>query len=229
MKQFAIAFASFGCFFLASCATKFTQAQKDALATVSISPTEVKSGAYLQPNGADRQAADSATMSGTSSGAGALGGLVGALVGESIAASQNAIFKGKSKQHFDAVAKNTPEISRPVNSKLGGSIKSDTFFAPRLRSDSPNRFTSKVISYGLVRSGKQDDGTLLLTPQVAIEISLKDASGKKLVGRNYIGTGYNHPITRYASDQAELRKGYELAAGFAVDQFASDLSKKTAE
>lgn len=229
MKQFAIAFASFGCFFLASCATKFTQAQRDALATVSISPTEVKSGAYSQPDGGDRKAANAATQSGATAGAGALGGLVGALVGESIAASQNAIFKGKSKQHFDAVAKNTPELSKPVNSKLGGAIKSDAFFAPRLRSDSPNHFTSKIISYGLVRSGKQDDGTLLLAPQVDIEITLKDASGKKLVGRNYTGTGYNHPITRYASDQAELRKGYELAVGFAVDQFAADLSKKTAE
>ncbi len=116
-----------------------------------------------------------------------------------------------------------------MTSKLKADLKDDRFFGSRLRENSPNQIISEVTSYGLVRSGKGDDDNLLLTPKVAIKFALTDAAGKKLAGKTYLGTGYNHPITKYASNPAETKKGYEMAIRVAVDQFTSELALKSAE
>jgi len=229
MKTTAILTAAIGSFLLSSCASKFTAAQREALSTVAVAPVSVKSDAYSEPYGGDRGAASNAALTGTSSGTGAIGGVVGSLVGESIAASQNGIFKAKNKQYFPAIKGNTPEISGPIGKKLGADLKADPFFGSRLRESSPNQITGNVTSYGLVRSGKGGDGNLLMTPRVIIDLALRDAGGKKLVGRNYVGTGYNHPVTKYASDAGETRTGYEMAIRVAIDQFTSELSRKSAE
>lgn len=207
---------------LSSCATKFTAAQKASLTSVAISGVTIRDEAYSDPSGADHAAATNTTMA-------TGGGVIGALIGQSVAATQNSIFKGKSKQHFAAVKANTPEISSLLSEKLAGGIKNDPFFGQRLRGTSPNLIKSEVIRYGLVRSGKQDDGTLLLTPQVSVSFTLHGADGKKMAGRNYSGTGYNHPVGKYAGDRNELRKGYEMAAKVAVDQFTADLARMAAE
>ncbi|MDP4624711.1 MAG: hypothetical protein NWT08_06180 [Akkermansiaceae bacterium] len=168
-------------------------------------------------------------MVGATSGTGALGGLVGSLVGESIAATQNNIFKGSNKQYFQAVKSNMPDLDKPIYTSLRQSIKGDSFFGSRLRESSTNTFTSRVTSYGLARSGKADDGNLLLTPRIAIDLRLKDSEGKTLAGRTYIGTGYNHPITTYASNAAETSKGFKMAIQVAIDQFYAELAQKTKE
>jgi len=207
---------------LSSCATKFTAAQKASLTSLAIADVKVRDGAYSEPSGADRAAATNTTMA-------TGGGLIGALIGESVAASQNSIFKGKSKQHFGAVKGNTPEISPIVSKTVGSGIKNDPYFGQRLRISSPNLIQSEVVSYGLVRSGKQDDGTLLLTPMVSVKFTLNGADGKKMAGRNYAGTGYNHTVEKYAADRNELRKGFEMAAKVAVDQFTADLARMAAD
>lgn len=229
MKPSLLAIATICSLFLSSCASKFTAAQKEQLSTVAISPVSVADKAYKEPDGGDRAAANAAGMSGASAGAGALGGLVGALVGESIAATQNSVFKGKSKQYFESVKANTPEAAQYVQTQLKKSIKEDAFFGSRLRDSSTNTFTTKLISYGLVRSGKEQDGDLLLTPQVALDIRLKDSAGKNLAGGLYTGTGHNHPIETYASNRAETRKSFELAVEKAISSFNQALDLKTAD
>lgn len=229
MKSSLLAIATICSLFLTSCASKFTAAQKEQLSTVAISPVSVADKAYKEPDGGDRAAANAAGMSGATAGAGALGGLVGSLVGESIAATQNSVFKGKSKQYFEAVKSNTPEPAQYVQTELKKSMKSDAFFGTRLRNSSPNTFTSKVISYGLVRAGKGQDGNLMLTAQVTLDIRLKDSAGKNLAGGLYTGTGHNHPIETYASNRAETRKSFELAIEKAVSSFNQALDLKTAD
>ena len=214
---------------LPSCATKFTAAQREALSTVAIAPTVVKSDAYAEPYGGDRQGASMAGMVGVSSGTGAIGGLVGSLVGETIAATQNNLFRGKSKGQFDAVQKNTPNIGPILNTKLVSGLKQERFFSARLRDVSPNSITSQITSYRLVRSGKDKSGELLLSPQVIVELVLKDAAGKKLAGGAYVGTGYSNPISVYATHAAKTKEGYEIASKMAVDFFTTALDKQTAE
>lgn len=213
---------------LSSCASKFTAAQRESLSTIAIAPVVMHKDAYSEPDGGDRAAANAAAQSGVNANAGALGGLVGSLVGESIAATQNSIFKGKSKQHFAAVKSNTPDMGGTVSLNLKSSLREDGFFGPRLRESAPSEVTANITSYGLVRSGKGDDGNLLLTPSVIMDIHLKDAEGKKLAGRRYIGSGYNQPITTYASSAAETKKGFQLATQVAIDQFTSEVSRKAA-
>ena len=213
---------------LPSCAPKFTAAQRESLSSIAIAPVVVERDAYTDPYGGDRGVASAAAQSGTSAGAGALGGLVGSLVGESIAATQNGIFKGESKQHFVSVKSNTPDMGDTVSKKLKSSLREDEFFGSRIRESASTKVTANISSYGLVRSGKNGDGDLLLTPRVIIDLRLKDAEGKTLAGRNYIGTGYNHPITKYAADAAETRKGFQMATQVAIDQFTSEVTRKAA-
>lgn len=168
-------------------------------------------------------------MVGVSSGTGAIGGALGALIGESIAATQNSMFRGENQGSFAAVQTNTPKVGPILNDKLQSSLKKDAFFGPRLRKTSPNPITSKVILYRLVRVGKDQSGQLLLAPQVVTEIQLNDATGKKLAGGAYVGTGTPHPIAVYANSASKAKEGYESAAKMAVDSFASALAQKTAE
>lgn len=207
---------------LSSCATKFTARQKASLTSVAISDVSVRDGAYSQPSGADRAAVTNTAIA-------TGGGLVGLLIGESIAATQNNIFKGNNKQYFETVKSNTPEISAIVSRTLGSGIKNDPFFGQRLQSSSPNLVKSEVVRYGLVRSGKQDDGTLLLTPLVSVSFTLHGKDGKKMAGKNYMGTGYNHPVEKYSKDRKEIIKGYEMATRVAVDQFTADLARMAAD
>lgn len=227
MPTLSLKIAACSLLLLPSCASKFTAAQRDALSTVAIAPTAVNPNAYAEPYGGDQQAASQAGMVGVTSQTGALGGLVSSLVGQSIAATQDNMFRGKSKGSFGAVQTNTPQVSPLLNTKLTNGVKGMPFFASRVRAVSPNSITSKITSYRLVRNGKGADGELLLVPQIIVEMGLKDASGKSLAGGTFVGTGFPNPISVYASSAAKSREGYESAAKIAVGQFTTVLEQKT--
>jgi hypothetical protein len=212
---------------LPSCASKFTAAQREALSTVAIAPTRVNPNAYAEPYGGDRQAANQAGLVGVTSQTGAMGGIVGALVGNTIAATQDNMFRGKSKGSFGAVQANAPQVGPLVNTKLTNGVKENAFFASKVRTVSPNSITSKVTSYRLVRNGKSADGELLLVPSIIVEMALTDATGKSLAGGTFGVTGYANPISVYASSAAKSKEGYELAAKMAVAQFTTVLEQKT--
>ncbi len=218
--------AAFIGYFLPSCATKFTAAQREELSTLAISPVEVPGNAYSEPYGGDRQAASSAGMVGVTSGTGAIGGAVGSLVGEAIAATQDNMYRGSHKNQFDEVQHNTPQVGAILETKLKSAFKADPFFGSRLRNDSPNKVVSKVTSYRLVRGGKDKDGELLMMPQIVAEIKLSDGSGKMLAGGTYVGSGYQNLTSVYAESAAKTKEGYEFAAKMAVDSFTTLLAKK---
>lgn len=114
-----------------------------------------------------------------------------------------------------------------LNKSLEARLASDSFFRTKVRASSPNSVTSNITSHQLVRMGPAEDGVLYLVPQIVSEISLNDASGKSLIKGIYIGVGSPNPITVYASSPAKSREGYEAAARMAVQNFMTDLSKKT--
>ncbi len=215
--------------FLTSCATKFTTAQLAELSTLAIMNTNVQSNAYAEPDGGDRQMAASAGVAGVNSQAGAIGSVVVSLIGESIAATQNSLYRKNNKHLFGAVQRNTPAVGGILNAQLVTSMKKEPFFGSRLRKVSPNYIKSSITSYRLVRSGKDQSGDLLLTPQLVADMELFNASGKKLAGGTYLGTGYSHSIAEYAGSAKKTKEGYELAARIAVDQFTTALAQKVAE
>ena len=190
--------------FLASCANKFTPAQREALSTVAIARTVVKSDAYSEPFGGDSQTAAAVPLA-------TGGGIIPALIGESIAATQDNLFRGNKKSLFGSVQTNTPQVGKIMDAKLEDGLGSEPFFKSRLRPTSPNCITSTINSYRLVRVGKAN-GELLFAPQIIVEMSLNDATGEALAWGTYVGTGYNHPIEVYAANAAKSKEGYELAA-----------------
>jgi len=215
---------------LTSCATKFSAAQRAELTTVAIAKTEMEGDAYSDPSGADIQLRQSFSQSGVNAQAGAAGGLVGALIGESVAATQNAIFKSKNKSYFPAIARNAPKnISDLMTKNLQNAMKEDAFFGPRLKASSSSVVTSKVNSYQLVRTGKDKNGDLLLTAQVISEIRLLDTNGKKMFGGTYPGVGRDsYTASQYASDPIKSKQVYDSATGNAVNTFMTVLATKTA-
>jgi hypothetical protein len=229
MKLETLTAVALSALLLSSCATKFTPEQRAALATVSVAPTEVPGDAYSEPYGGDRAGAANAGMIGVTSGTGALGGVVGSLVGETIAATQDNAYRSSNKEKFAAVQKNTPQVGPIMTSNLKKGMKNDGFFGSRLRDDSPNLVTSKVTSYRLMRSGKNDDGELLFSPQIVVEIQLKDGTGKSLAGGTYTGSGYPNITSVYAGSAAKTKEGYEFAAKTAADAFSATLAQKLAD
>lgn len=229
MKFYQILTTAGSLIILSSCATKFTSAQRDSLNTVAVTTTTVKNDAYAPPYGGDRKNANMAGMAGVTSGTGAIGGVVGSLVGESIAATQNNLFKSKNQQHFAAVQKNTPAVGPILNTQLVNGLKQDHFFSKRIRSNSTNLITSEIHNYQLVRCGKNNNGELLLAPQIIANISLKDASGNNLSSGTYVGIGHTDLITVYATNPTKTKQGYEVASKIAVESFLKALSQKTAE
>lgn len=213
---------------LASCASKFTPAQRAGLATVAVAQTEVYPDAYEEPYGGDVQARNAAS---NVQGAGILGPLVGMAVGGAISGTQNANFKGHNKGYFAAVQKNAPgDLGTVLNKKLKESLKADPFFRNRLTPSSGNLVNSKITSYRLLRTGKNDDGELLFTPEIYTEIQLKDVAGKTLAGKTYVGTGFSgHLISEYASSPTLEKEVFTAAANNAVIGFMADLAIKTAE
>lgn len=213
---------------MSSCATKFTPAQRDALSTVMVSSAMTKDKAYQEPDAGDRGAVQSSSMAGVSSGTGAIGGALGSIIGESIAATQDAMYDSKNKQHYSAVKTGSPDVGKMVTSELTGMLREDEFFKSRIRQTSPNQFKAEVINYGLVRATKTKEGVVQMQPQVAVKFSLVDGSGKVLHSHTSVGTGYHHPIDVYAKDRKIMADSYAIAADIAVSHFLLSLGKKTA-
>ena len=215
--------------FLSSCATKFSAAQREALSTVAIRPTEVQSKAYSEPFGGDEAARDRAAASGA--GGGMIGALVASAVANGIAGTQNSMFRDSSGKHFPAVQRHVPgNLANLVNSELTQSMKSDRFFGPRVRGSSANTVTSTITSYNLMRSGKTGSDELLFSPRVVVYCSLTDGAGKNLFTSSATGVSPSaYSISEFAADPSKSKAGYAMAASRAVDTYMASLAAKTAD
>ncbi len=209
-----------------SCASKFTPAQKDALSTVSVSKGSVGSDSYEDPYGGDLAARNAGS---NVHGAGALGVLVGAAVGASIAGTQNNMFVSSNKAHFDAVKRNTPsDLGDIMSTSLNEALKKDSFFSNRLKETSGNTFASQITTYRLIRIGKNDRGELVFSPEIYVDIALKNASGKTIFEKSVIGNGVgSYPISEYANSSKKSREAYTSSVNDAVANFMLQLSAKT--
>ena len=219
--------AAIAALLLASCATKFTPAQRDALSTVAISKGTSAPDACKDPYGGDVAMRDS---SANIPGAGVLGPIVGLAVGGAIAGTQNNMFVGKNQGYFAAVRKNTPNnLGEMMTAKLKSAFKGDSFFGPRLKDRSPNIVSSQITAARLVRIAKNPSGELLMAAEIYATLALKDNTGKDIAGgRSYIGRGISAAtVAEYAASPQKLRKTYDDALQNAIVQFTSELAAKT--
>jgi len=109
-------------------------------------------------------------------------------------------------------------------------LKKDNFFGSRLRQNSPNVFRSTIISQRLQRTGKAENGDLLLSSMVITEIQLLDAKGKSLFRGTCSGnSGESHTASQYAQDHAKSQRVYKNAVETAVLTFMGALALKTVE
>jgi hypothetical protein len=154
--------------------------------------------------------------------------LVGLAVGSAIAGTQNSMFESASAQHFTAVRKNTPaDLVKLFEGELLAEMKANSFASSRLRSTSDNQVITKVDSHRLVRVSKNDDGDLLLTPEIFAVIELRDGSGKKLAGGHYRRFGNEmHTIKDYATKPALVKAAYKETFRLLSQDFSAALSSK---
>jgi hypothetical protein len=215
--------------FLASCATKFTAAERESLATVAIARTTLDKDAYHHPYGGSLAARTAGASAGN--GGGAIGAMLGSLIGEGIAATQNNMFQKNNAAHVATVERNTPrEGDKYLFDALGRDLKKDAFFSSRLRPDAPARITSTMVGYGIMRADAPGADDLRFSANVVTKIVLVDATGKKLLGSQYSGSSTTHrTIAEYAGNPAIIRKDFDEASGVAVQAFLKDIAKKTAE
>lgn len=211
----------------ASCASKFTTAERESVSTVSIARTTLGKDAYQRPYGGSQAAREAGVAAGT--GGGAIGAMAGLLIGESIAATQNSMFQSKNSAHVSTIERNTPrEAAKYLFDALGRDLKKDAFFSSRLKSDSPSRISSTVLRYGIMRTGEAN-GEMGFRMNVVAKIELINGSGKKLAGRQYLGaSAVNRTIADYAAHPALIRGDFDTASDSAVDAFLKDITKKAA-
>lgn len=210
---------------LTSCSTKFTAAQKASLSSIAIAPASVKSGAYQEPHGGSSTSGMPVPVVPGNPAAGAVGGLLGQLVIEGISAAQDEMFENKHEGSFPAVEKNTPQMPPLVDDALKRQLTGDAFYGPRLSPSGSSRIETEVLSYGLVRTGKQDK-EILLTPAVTCKFSLKDPSGKVLLSQTHLGAAESKPIQWYASSRSNTHSAYDTAVGIASLLFTDQLKKR---
>jgi hypothetical protein len=212
---------------LSSCASRLTPAQRAELSTVAIERPTVDSNAYEEPYAGDIEMRNNAANAAGASG-GALGALIGSAIGSGIAGTQNNNFQRDNKAYVAAVKKNTPtDLDQAFAKKLKVSMNGYSFFRGKVVDNSSNLVTSYVSCYRLVRAAKNDQGTIIFTPEIYVDIKLKDSKGKKLVGGSYVGTSVGAaPIADYANNSVRTKQAFDTCVSDAVSHFMGDLDAK---
>lgn len=218
---------------LSSCSTKFTEAERQTLSTVSIARTTTAGDAYNKPYGGSAGARQAAGQAGVNANAGAIGGAVGALIGEAIAAVQDSNFQRGNGPAIATVEKNTPrDVDKMFNEVMTDGLKKDAFFGSRITQTSPNVFTSSVTSYGLNRNdlASMHQDQIRFSPHVSVKIELTTAAGKKIVaGYAHGDATAHHSISEYAQYPGALRQDFKEAASVAQQNFLKEMARRTAK
>jgi hypothetical protein len=162
-----------------SCSQNWSEAQKSQLSTVSVSEPSVKAGAMKDASGIDSP--NAATTVPMATGGGLIPALIGVAIDAGVTAHQRSQFE---KQYGQQLGKVNASVPKTVDKKLRASaekmLRGDEFFGPRLKNDSPNRFSAELTSYGLERFHRTNDETHL-GAGVNVLVRLNDANGEKLL------------------------------------------------
>ena len=230
MTRFSILLASSALLSLGftSCSGPWSEEQKNALSTVSITPP-----AHAEDSRKGSNVVEQST--GGSTGAIAVGGgLIPALIGVAVDAGINAHRKGEFEERHgsieDAAAamdKSVPnDIGKRLRDKMTAQLKNDASFGPRLRPTSPNRFDGELYSYGLVARDTIDD-----VPQIGARLQariwLEDAEGETPLDVTKIANSSStFPATTLMSQSKFVEQLFDEACSDFARQVQDEVDKK---
>ena len=205
-------------FAFSSCSQDWSEAQKSQLSTVALSQPSVRAGAMKNASGIDSP--NASTTVPVATGGGALPALIGMAIDAGVTAHQSSQFE---KQYGHQLGQVNASVPRTLEKKLRASaekmLRNDEFFGPRLKNDSPNRFSGELVTYGLERFHRTDDETHL-GATLTVQVKLTDASGKALLEQPIMARSNNSiKVGELAANPKKVDGLFEEAA----DNFAAQL------
>ena len=230
---------------LSSCATgvkhhrAFTEAQREALSSISVPQTEFVAGAYQSPkNGTSNPKygeGDGLRQMGVAAGVGgaggALGGIVGALIGEAAGSIKEHTAVNDATAYYPLVKQTAPQnLDAVYHQKLKASLKRNRFFSSRIQENGENQITSTILAYRLKYNGPDAYANATFIATVVARVELKNVNGKTVAGGVYEGESKTpYRLSAYAKKDGPSQKSYEEAASQSVLSFLGDMSDKTRE
>jgi hypothetical protein len=197
---------------LASCAPRWTEAQRSSLSTLAVSPS-IASNAYSAPRGSDNAQAPVVVAGGGSFASGAAMGAGAQLGVEIVAAVQQKMF---TSRYADAIAKAPGTVPADLSSRLrqrvAKKLASHAFFHDKIRENSSNRLQVIVENYHYARAGKAN-GEILMTPMLTGRFELVNASGEKLLAQRFFGVSPSHqrPLPDFVRDKKLASQAFDEA------------------
>ncbi|MGB1131371.1 MAG: hypothetical protein ACPG4K_15060 [Haloferula sp.] len=211
-------------FIFTSCSGPWSEEQKNALTTVSITPPTHAENSRKGSNVVEKSTAGS--MGAAAMGGGLIPALVGVAIDASVTAHRKSEFEEKHGTIEDAAAamdKSVPsDIGMRLRNKLTVQLKNDAFFGPRLRKTSPNRFDGELYTYGLVACDTIED-----VPQIGARLQariwLEDANGETPLDVTKIAeSSSTFPATTLMSQPKRVEQLFDEAC----DDFARQIQEE---
>lgn len=197
---------------LASCAPRWTEAQRSSLSTLSVAPS-IAPNAYTPPRGSDNAQAPVMVTGGGSFASGAAVGAGTQLGVEIVSAVQQKMFTGR---YADAIAKAPgtvpPDLALRLRHGVSRKLASHAFFQNKIRENSPNRLSVMVDNYHYARAGKAN-GEILMTPMLTGRFQLVNASGETLLTQQFFGVSpsYQRPLPDFVRDKKLASQAFNEA------------------
>ena len=204
---------------LASCAPRWTEAQRSSLSTLAVSPS-IGPKAYSAPRGSDNAQAPVVVAGGGSFASGAAVGAGVQLGVEIVSAVQQKMF---TSRYADAIAKapgSVPaDLSLRLRQRVAKKLASHAFFQGKIRETSPNRLEVIVEDYHYARAGKSN-GEILMTPFFSGRFELVNANGEKLLTQRFFGVAphYQRPLPDFVRDKKLASQAFDEAIDLIATQ-----------
>ncbi|MCW1913446.1 hypothetical protein OJ996_07670 [Luteolibacter sp. GHJ8] len=193
-----------------SCATKWTEAQKAQVSSLSVAPSVAPDG-YKPPIGNEVHSAPIITVGGGSFAAGAAAGAGAQLIVEIAALAQQKMFESNYADAISRAPGTVPgDLSSRVHKEVSKSLGAHPFLKGKVNNASPNRFVVTVETFRYTRAGK--DGDVLVTPAISGKFELLGADGKKLLSTPYVAVGKTaKSMNAFVADKALASRAFDEA------------------
>jgi hypothetical protein len=214
--------------FFASCASKWTEAQKSQLNSLAVAPS-VASDAYKGPIGNQQYSAPIMATGGGGFAEGAAVGAAAQLIVEIAALAEQKAFESRYADAISRVPGTVPgDLGNRIRKEVGKSLGSHAFLKGKISDASPNRFVVTVETYRYVRAAKEDD--VLVTPAIGGKFELITADGKKLLTNDFLATGTTaKSLNAFASDKALASRAFDEAISRVGLQAYNAIGRKLGE
>ena len=220
---------------LSSCSTRWSSEQKSFLADVSLAPTTVAADAYQNPQPPRPPKAQYAPLY--------LAYYPGAIAAELLdrgwTASRQREFDRRNKRYYSELARKVPtRLASALDRRLLAALQNDSYFASRLTTGSANKFTSKIVSYGLLQTGKDTEGKPLVGASITVEIKLSPQSTGNFFEEGFLDarpsleetivgvSKHRYSVSSFTSDKLLIEDAFGEALDSVISQFNSELNRR---